>query len=118
MEKVDISITLIAQDDILEYNLSGEYDKEKEIIYYEEENHTKMEFQLKDKKMVRVLPNGTIILPFLENEETIGKVIVDSRELNLPIETNVYRYENQSLELKYCLGEDTVEYKISFEVKK
>ena len=99
MEKVDISITLIAQDNIVEYNLSGEYDKEKEIIYYEENNQTKMEFQLKDKKMIRVIPTGTIILPFIEKEETIGKVIVDNKELDLPIQTKVYRYKNQSLEL-------------------
>ena len=120
MEKISISITLIAQDDILEYNLSGEYDKEKEIICYEEEDHTKMELYLKEQSMKRIRTDGTLVLPFIENKQTIGIITIEnSRKLEIPIQTEFYRYDNQKLHLKYSLGEDSViEYKISFEVIK
>lgn len=107
MKKKKLNIILITNEETKEYNLLGEYDKENNIIYYNENNDlvTKMEIDLNNNTLIRENKDYYIKYNLIENQETINKITIKelNQDLDIRIKTEKFEITENKIEIMYTL---------------
>lgn len=107
MKKRKFNITLITDNIKKEYNLLGEYDKDNNIIYYNESGSliTSMTIDLNNKILIRENKDYLIKYNLLENKETTNKVTIKelNKTLDIRIKTEKFEITETKIEIEYIL---------------
>ena len=118
MKKNKFHITLITNGIKDEYNLLGEYDKDKNIISYYESNvlKSKLILDLNNKTLIKENIDYKITLKFKEKEKTLNEILLKKEDniLNIELETIKYLVNNKEIEIIYKMidSNEIIEYKI------
>jgi len=107
MKKRKFNIILITDDNKKEYNLLGEYDKEKNIIYYNESGNliTNMIIDLNNKILTRENKDYLIKYKLIEKKETTNEIIIKDldKTIELKIKTEKFEITENKIEIEYIL---------------
>lgn len=120
MEKKKLKITIITNDSKSEYNTLGNYDKEKEILSYQEKLDliTNVLVKKKEKEIIRDNKDFNMKCYFDINKETTNTIYLKELDstIDIKIKTVNYNYDNNKLEIEYILmdSKDKVYYKIEY----
>lgn len=120
MKKRKLMITLITNDTKDEYNLLGEYDKEKGIIYYNESKSllTEVKLDLKEKTLIRDNKDYYLEYRFIENKETENEIKLKdlNQTLMIKIRTESFKLTENEIEIVYKIidSDEKISYKVKF----
>lgn len=119
MKKRKFNIILITNQEKDEYNLLGEYDQEKGIIYYNESKSllTEVKLNLKDKILIRDNKDYYLEYRFIENKETENKIKLKdlNQSLMIKIKTEIFEVSDNSVKIDYEVLDSNE--KISYQIK-
>lgn len=116
MPKINVKVTLVTPDTILEKKYKAIYHPNENKIVYKEENNTMVQLELNDLKLRRENDELWMEYPFTKEKITTGKIMMKSlkKELNLSINTKNIIKEAKNIKIDYQL--DSEEYKYQLEV--
>lgn len=120
MEKRKVKITIISEESKQEYTTIGSYDKEKEILTYQEKQDivTDVEVNIKEKMLIRDNKDLNMKYLFALNKETTNKIYLKEldKNLDIKIKTTKYNYDNKKIEIEYILIDsgDIVNYQVEY----
>ena len=114
MAKINIKVTLISEDDIKEENYHAIFQKEEDVITYQEQDQTITKINKKGSKLRRENKELIMEFSFDEGKETLGKLHIKNlnKNLNLKVKTNKILKEENKLEIEYELENQKYTYKL------
>lgn len=117
-EKFHIQIKTNSNKD--EYNLLGEYDREKQVIMYYESNalRSKITIDINNHQLIKDNIDYQIVLDLDFNKETIAKVYLkkEDKTLDLSLKTNKFELKDNKLNINYIILESKEEIILEIEM--
>ena len=122
MKKMKLKITMITQNQKIEYITIGNYDSEKKELSYQEKQEivTDVKLNLEKHKLIRDNKDFTMTYQFDLNKETINTIYLKElgKTIDIQIKTKKYYYDNNKIEIEYILidSNDKIYYEVEYEV--
>ena len=122
MKKMKLKITMITQNQKIEYITIGNYDSEKKELSYQEKQEvvTDVKLNLEKHKLIRDNKDFTMTYQFDLNKKTINTIYLKEldKTVDIQIKTEKYYYDNNKIEIEYILidSDDKIYYQVEYEV--
>lgn len=122
MKKMKLKITMITQNQKIEYITIGNYDSDKKELSYQEKQEivTDIKLNLEKHKLIRDNKDFTMEYQFEVNNKTINTIYLKElgKTIDIQIKTEKYYYDNNKIEIEYILidSNDKIYYEVEYEV--
>lgn len=122
MKKMKLKITMITQNQKIEYITIGNYDSDKKELSYQEKQEmvTDVKLNLEKHKLIRDNKDFTMEYQFEVNNKTINTIYLKElgKTIDIQIKTEKYYYDNNKIEIEYILidSNDKIYYEVEYEV--
>ena len=122
MKKMKLKITMITQNEKIEYITIGNYDSDKKELSYQEKQEivTDVKLNLEKHKLIRDNKDFTMEYQFEVNNKTINTIYLKElgKTIDIQIKTEKYYYDNNKIEIEYILidSNDKIYYEVEYEV--
>lgn len=122
MKKMKLKITMITQNQKIEYITIGNYDSDKKELSYQEKQEmvTDVKLNLEKHKLIRDNKDFTMEYQFEVNNKTINTIYLKElgKTIDIQIKTEKYYYDNNNIEIEYILidSNDKIYYEVEYEV--
>ena len=122
MKKMKLKITMITQNQKIEYITIGNYDSDKKELSYQEKQEmvTDVKLNLEKHKLIRDNKDFTMEYQFEVNNKTINTIYLKElgKTIDIQIKTEKYYYDNNKIEIEYIIidSNDKIYYEVEYEV--
>lgn len=122
MKKMKLKITMITQNQKIEYITIGNYDSDKKELSYQEKQEivTDVKLNLEKHKLIRDNKDFTMEYQFEVNNKTINTIYLKElgKTIDIQIKTEKYYYDNNKIEIEYILidSNEKIYYEVEYEV--